>query len=261
MILLSVLYTWLVLLLVCVYLYWKLSFVKNKTTEAWKELENQLNRRIDLVLKLAENPKEDLINKIEHLADLKTRITAAKSIQERKELEIYFSQKLAPYFKDKLKYDILQRELVEFSLAYFYWKLYPAKNNCETKWEELETQLNRRLLEPISQPARYGNQGYEKEEIEDIEELKNKIITAKSLRNREELETFINKGTLAYLKNKQQHITLKNDLLIVEERIGYTIKYYNQEVELYARCLNKFPYSLLKKLSRFTPAEPFEVVS
>ncbi len=159
MILLSALYTLIVLLLACVYLYWKLSSIKNKTTEAWNELDNQLNRRINLVLKLAENPKEDLINKIENLADLKTRMTAAKSIQERKELEIYFSQKLAPYLKNKPKHDILQRELVEFSLAYFYWKLYPAKNNCETKWEELETQLNQRLLEPIPQLTRYGNQG------------------------------------------------------------------------------------------------------
>lgn len=259
MILLSALYTLLVLLLACVYFYWKLLSRKNKTTEAWNELENQLDRRINLVLKLAENPKENLINKIENLADLKTRMTTAKSIRERKELEICLSQKLVPYLKNKPKHDILERELVEFSLAYFYWKLYPAKNNNETKWEELETQLNQRLLEPIPQLTRYDNHGYEKEEIENIEELKNKIITAKSIRNREELETFINKGTLAYLKNKQQYITLKNDLLIIEERIGYTIKYYNREIELYARCLNKFPYSFFKKLSRFTPAELFEL--
>ncbi len=162
------------------------------------------------------------------------------------------SQKLVPYYKNKPKHDSLERDLVEFSLAYFYWKLYPAKNNSESKWEELETQLNQ-CLKINPQLTRYDNDDYEKEELENIEDLKNKIVLTKSIQNREELETFINKGTLAYLKDKQQHINLKRDLSIIEERIGYTIKYYNQEVELYAGCLKKFPYSFFKKLSRGGP--------
>ncbi|MDP4089968.1 MAG: LemA family protein [Bacillota bacterium] len=152
-------------------------------------------------------------------------------------------------------------------LVYVYNDLVSWRNKVKDSWSQIDVQLKRRFdLIPNLVNTVKGYARYEGETLTKVVEARNSFMKASSpqeaLKANGELTELL--GRLAVvverypnLKANESYISLQNQLVETENKIGYSRQFYSDTVMLYNNRVQGFPSNTIALLFDFKEAPYF----
>lgn len=151
----------------------------------------------------------------------------------------------------------------------FYNGMVSARENVDSKWSQVDNQLQRRsdLIPNLVNTVR-GYASHEKEVFQSVSDARAKMAGAKSVGDKLEANNELN-GALSrllavaenypQLKADQNFRQLQDELSGTENRIAVARKDYNDAVQSYNTKIKSLPYSLFAGALGFTARDYFKV--
>ena len=151
----------------------------------------------------------------------------------------------------------------------FYNGMVSARENVDSKWSQVDNQLQRRSdLIPNLVNTVKGYASHEKEVFQSVSDARAKMAGAKSVGDKLEANNELN-GALSrllavaenypQLKADQNFRQLQDELSGTENRIAVARKDYNDAVQSYNTKIKSLPYSLFAGALGFTARDYFKV--
>jgi len=151
----------------------------------------------------------------------------------------------------------------------FYNGMVSANENVDSKWSQVDNQLQRRSdLIPNLVNTVKGYAAHEKEVFQKVSDARAKMAGAKSVSEKLEANNELN-GALSrllavaenypQLKADQNFRQLQDELSGTENRIATARKDYNDAVQSYNTKIKSLPYSLFAGALGFTARDYFKV--
>ena len=150
-----------------------------------------------------------------------------------------------------------------------YNKLVTSRQKVKNAWSQIDVQLQRRFdLIPNLVETVKGYMGHEEGVLTKVTELRTSWANAKSVSEKAELDNELS-GTLKTimavsenypdLKANQNFSELSEELRNTENKISFSIQFYNDNVTMYNEKLQLFPSNIIANMFNFKPRELFAV--
>ena len=160
--------------------------------------------------------------------------------------------------------------LVIFVIS-IYNSLVTLRQRVKNAWSQIEVQLQRRFdLIPNLVETVKGYMGHESEVLTKIAELRTSWANAKTVTEKSELDTQLSESLKTImavsesypdLKANQNFTELQQELANTENKISYSMQFYNDTVTKYNTKLQLFPSNIIAGMFNFTTETLFEVDS
>ena len=151
----------------------------------------------------------------------------------------------------------------------FYNGMVSARENVDSKWSQVDNQLQRRSdLIPNLVNTVKGYAGHEKEVFQSVSDARAKMAGARSVSDKLAANADLNSAlsrllavaeNYPQLKADQNFRQLQDELSGTENRIAVARKDYNDAVQSYNTKLKSLPYSLFAGALGFTARDYFKV--
>ena len=151
----------------------------------------------------------------------------------------------------------------------FYNGMVSARENVDSKWSQVDNQLQRRSdLIPNLVNTVKGYASHEKEVFQSVSDARAKMAGAKSVGDKLAANTELNSAlsrllavaeNYPQLKADQNFRQLQDELSGTENRIAVARKDYNDAVQSYNTKIKSLPYSLFAGALGFTARDYFKV--
>ncbi|MBQ9572170.1 MAG: LemA family protein [Acidaminococcaceae bacterium] len=151
----------------------------------------------------------------------------------------------------------------------FYNGMVSARENVDSKWSQVDNQLQRRSdLIPNLVNTVKGYASHEKEVFQSVSDARAKMADAKSVGDKLAANTELNSAlsrllavaeNYPQLKADQNFRQLQDELSGTENRIAVARKDYNDAVQSYNTKIKSLPYSLFAGALGFTARDYFKV--
>ena len=151
----------------------------------------------------------------------------------------------------------------------FYNGMVSARENVDSKWSQVDNQLQRRSdLIPNLVNTVKGYAAHEKEVFQSVSDARAKMAGAKSVNDKLAANTELNSAlsrllavaeNYPQLKADQNFRQLQDELSGTENRIAVARKDYNDAVQGYNTKIKSLPYSLFAGALGFTARDYFKV--
>ena len=151
----------------------------------------------------------------------------------------------------------------------FYNGMVSARENVDSKWSQVDNQLQRRSdLIPNLVNTVKGYASHEKEVFQSVSDARAKMAGAKSVGDKLAANTELNSAlsrllavaeNYPQLKADQNFRQLQDELSGTENRIAVARKDYNDAVQGYNTKIKSLPYSLFAGTLGFTARDYFKV--
>ncbi len=151
----------------------------------------------------------------------------------------------------------------------FYNGMVSARENVDSKWSQVDNQLQRRndLIPNLVNTVK-GYASHEKEVFQSVSDARAKMAGAKSVGDKLAANTELNSAlsrllavaeNYPQLKADQNFRQLQDELSGTENRIAVARKDYNDAVQNYNTKIKSLPYSLFAGALGFTARDYFKV--
>ena len=151
----------------------------------------------------------------------------------------------------------------------FYNGMVSARENVDSKWSQVDNQLQRRSdLIPNLVNTVKGYAAHEKEVFQSVSDARVKMAGARSVSDKLAANTELNSAlsrllavaeNYPQLKADQNFRQLQDELSGTENRIAVARKDYNDAVQSYNTKIKSLPYSLFAGVLGFTARDYFQV--
>lgn len=151
----------------------------------------------------------------------------------------------------------------------FYNGMVSARENVDSKWSQVDNQLQRRSdLIPNLVNTVKGYASHEKEVFQSVSDARAKMAGARSVSDKLAANTDLNSAlsrllavaeNYPQLKADQNFRQLQDELSGTENRIAVARKDYNDAVQSYNTKIKSLPYSLFAGALGFTAQDYFKV--
>ena len=151
----------------------------------------------------------------------------------------------------------------------FYNGMVSARENVDSKWSQVDNQLQRRSdLIPNLVNTVKGYAAHEKEVFQSVSDARAKMAGARSVSDKLAANTELNSAlsrllavaeNYPQLKADQNFRQLQDELSGTENRIAVARKDYNDAVQSYNTKIKSLPYSLFAGALGFTALDYFKV--
>ena len=151
----------------------------------------------------------------------------------------------------------------------FYNGMVSARENVDSKWSQVDNQLQRRSdLIPNLVNTVKGYAAHEKEVFQSVSDARAKMAGARSVSDKLAANTELNSAlsrllavaeNYPQLKADQNFRQLQDELSGTENRIAVARKDYNDAVQSYNTKIKSLPYSLFAGVLGFTARDYFKV--
>ena len=151
----------------------------------------------------------------------------------------------------------------------FYNGMVSARENVDSKWSQVDNQLQRRSdLIPNLVNTVKGYAGHEKEVFQSVSDARAKMAGARSVSDKLTANADLNSAlsrllavaeNYPQLKADQNFRQLQDELSGTENRIAVARKDYNDAVQSYNTKIKSLPYSLFAGALGFTARDYFKV--
>ena len=142
----------------------------------------------------------------------------------------------------------------------------------ENSWSNIDTELKRRYdLIPNLVETVKGYAAHEKDVLERVTQARQKAVGSHGSPNSQagDENSFVSALRQVFavaedypdLKASRNFLALQDELVITENRIQRSRRFYNGNVKDFNTLLGQFPSNMIGKMSSLTPAEFFEIES
>lgn len=150
-----------------------------------------------------------------------------------------------------------------------YNQLVSRNNMVKEGWSGIDVQLKRRAdLVPNLVEAVKGYMGHESNVLQNVTEIRQKAMNAKTMNEREQAEGMLSAALSKIfaiaenypdLKASKNFVELQRDLTMIEDQIQLSRRYYNGSARDYNILIQSFPSSLVATKFQFETVPYFEL--
>jgi LemA protein len=155
------------------------------------------------------------------------------------------------------------------AVVYYFNRMIRLRNKVRRAWKDIDVQLKKRHdLIPLLVRVAEGYSLHERRVLENVAAKRSEAQAASGAREIGDKERHLTIGLHDILLLKEEYPDLKADtafqelsdeLVVVENHVAASRKYYNGSVRIYNTYIESFPQLLMASLFRFLPEEYFQI--